>query len=118
MADAPDLDFLAEVDEALARYTQVIDAAIDTVLDQQVTDYPILVFQRAAGVEVGVALLEEANPGGWEVRITTLEELAGKKLLMPERITEFRKVFTDARQRYCLFVISEQGARFAFRPRS
>lgn len=118
MADAPNLEFLNEVDEALARYTQVVDAAIDTVLDQQVTDYPILVFQRAAEVAVGVSLIEEANPGGWEVRITTLEELAGKNLLRPERIKEFREVFTDARRRYCLFVISEGGARFAFRPRS
>ena len=117
MSEAPEYKYLAQVDEALARYSQVIDAAIDTVLDQQVTDYPILVFQRVAEVELGVALIEDAKPGDWGIRITTLEELAGKNLLLPERIEEFRKVFTNARQRYCLFVLSEEGVRFAFRPR-
>lgn len=109
---------LAQVDEALARHGQTIDAALDAVLDQQVSDYPILVWQRGAEVEVGVVLMAHADPGAWELRVTTLEELAGKNLLRADRVASFREVYRDARRQYCLFVVSEGGAQFAFRPRA
>ncbi len=109
--------YLAEVDEALARYAQQFDALIDTVLDQGVSDYPIMVWERGAPLEIGVLLLAEAMPGAWEVRLTTLEELVGKGLMRPDRVAEFRNVFRDARSQYCLFVVTPAGANFAFRPR-
>ena len=117
MADSAALSHLAEVDEALARYAPAIDGAVDAVLDQHVSDYPVLVWQRGAELELGVELLERADPGGWEVRVTTLEEMATKKLMLPDRLAEFRKVYADARRQYCLFVVGPEGANFAFRPR-
>jgi hypothetical protein len=97
MADSTSQEFLSQIDESLARHSQQLDAAIDVVLDQQVTDYPILVWQREADIELGVMLFAEANPGQWQIRMTTLEEMAAKKLILPERIADFRKVFTNAR---------------------
>ena len=117
MADPAALAHLSEVDEALARHAPAIDGAIDLVLDQQVSDYPVLVWQRGAELELGVVLLARADPGGWEVRVTTLEEMAAKNLLLPDRVAEFRKVYRDARRQYCLFVVGAGGANFAFRPR-
>ena len=117
MSDNDSLDHLTEIDEALARHSPTLDAAIDTVVDQRVSDYPITVWQRGAEVELGVALIADAEPGHWEIRMTTLEEMAARKVLLPERVSEFRKVFTDAAKRYCLFVVTPEGARFAFRPR-
>jgi len=118
MSDKQTLDHLAQVDESLARYAQQIDGAIDAVLDQSVTNYPILVWQRGAELEIGALLIAEANPGHWEVRMTTLEELVTKNIMRPDRVKGFREVFSNARKQYCLFVIGEQGAQFAFRPRS
>ncbi len=117
MAAGEPIPYLAEVDEALARHAQQFDALIDTVLDQSVSDYPILVWQRGAELEIGVLLLADAKPGAWEVRLTTLEELVGKGLMRPDRVAEFRKVFHDARVQYCLFVVTPEGANFAFRSR-
>jgi len=117
MADQESLEHLKEVDEALARHAPTIDGAIDVVIDQQVSDYPVLVWQRNAEIELGVVLLEDAAPGHWTIRVTTLEELAARKVLRPDRMSEFRKVFTNARQMYCLFVVTPEGASFAFRPR-
>ncbi len=114
--DAPPTD-LEQVDEALARYAPTLDAALDAVLDQAVTDYPVLVWGRGAAVELGVRLLPLADPGAWEVRMTTLEELSAKQLLRPERVADFRRVFSDAREQYCLFVVTSGEARFVFRPR-
>lgn len=118
MSDTQSLDHLTQVDESLARHAQQIDGAIDAVLDQSVTNYPILVWQRGAELEIGALLIAEANPGNWEVRMTTLEELATKNIMRADRVKGFREVFADARKQYCLFVIGEQGAQFAFRPRS
>jgi len=117
MANAQPLEHLSQVDEALARYAQQLDGAIDAVIDQNVSNYPILVWQRGAELEIGVPLIAVANPGSWEVRMTTLEELSTKNLMRPDRVKGFREVFSDARKQYCLFVIGEAGAQFAFRPR-
>ncbi len=118
MAAGEPMAYLAEVDEALARHSPQFDALIDTVLDQSVSDYPILVWQRGAELEIGVLLLADARPGDWEVRLTTLEELVGKGLMRPDRVAQFREVFADARRQYCLFVVTPEGASFAFRPRA
>lgn len=118
MADTQPLDHLAQIDESLARYAQQIDGAIDAVLDQNVTNYPILVWQRGADLEIGALLISQVNPGQWELRMTTLEELVTKNIIRPDRVKGFREVFSDARKQYCLFVVGEKGAQFAFRPRS
>ena len=119
-SDPPDdasLAHLAEVDEALARLSPQLDALLDTVLDQSVSDYPITVWARERELEVGVLVTEDARPGHWTVRLTTLEEFVSKGLMQPARVAEFRKVFSDARAQYCLFVVTLEGASFAFRPR-
>ncbi|MFK8058164.1 MAG: hypothetical protein AB8F78_18705 [Saprospiraceae bacterium] len=117
MSEAQPLAHLTQIDESLARYAQQIDGAIDAVLDQGVTNYPILVWQRGADLEIGALLIAEANPGNWELRMTTLEELATKNIMRADRVKGFREVFSDARKQYCLFVIGAEGAQFAFRPR-
>lgn len=118
MTEDQGLEYLNEVDESLARNQLVIDEAIETVLDHQVSDYPILIWQRTSILEVGVILISNANPGNWELRISTLEEFSGKNMIRPDRIADFRNVYRDARQQYCLFVVTDSGASFAFRPRS
>lgn len=109
---------LAEVDEALARLSPQLDALIDTVLDQRVSDYPITVWARDRELEAGVLVGDDVAPGHWTVRLTTLEELVGKGLMLPEKVRAFREVFADARAQYCLFVVTLDGASFAFRPRA
>ena len=112
------LSHLAEVDEALARLSPQLDALLDTVLDQSVSDYPITVWTRERELEVGVLVTDDARPGHWTVRLTTLEEFVSKGLMQADRVAEFRKVFADARKQYCLFVVTLEGASFAFRPRA
>ena len=111
------LSHLAEVDEALARLSPQLDALLDTVLDQSVSDYPITVWTRERELEVGVLVTDDARPGHWTVRLTTLEEFVSKGLMQPDKVAEFRRVFADARSQYGLFVVTLEGASFAFRPR-
>ena len=112
-------EHLDRLDEALARHTLTLDSAIDTVLDQSVSKYPILVWlAEDADLEVGVLLAEHLKPGPWTLRVSTLEEFAAKQLLSPERIDQFRTVYTDARQQYCCFVVRAGKAEFAFRKRA
>ncbi len=106
-----------EVDEALARLSPQIEPMVDLVLDQNVSDYPILVWQRGTAIEIGVLLKENVRPGLWEVRMSTLEELVSKGLMRSERVADFRQVFNNARQQYCLFVVTPEEASFVFRPR-
>ena len=111
------LSHLAEVDEALARLGPQLDVLLDTVLDQRVSDYPITVWTRERELEVGVLVTDDARPGHWTVRLTTLEEFVSKGLMQPDKVAEFQRVFADARSQYGLFVVTLEGASFAFRPR-
>lgn len=111
------LSHLAEVDEALARLSPQLDVLLDTVLDQRVSDYPITVWTRERELEAGILVADDAMPGHWTVRLTTLEEFVGKGLMRGEKVAEFRRVFADARAQYCLFVVTLDGVRFVFRPR-
>ena len=108
---------LREVDEALARLGPQLDALLDTVLDQSVSDYPITLFLRGRELEAGVLVKEGAMPGRFDVRLSTLEEFVSKGLMLADRVAEFRRVYTDARRQYCLFVVTDEGASFAFRAR-
>ena len=117
MATTEPMQHLQEVDEALARIGHQLDPLIDVVLDERVSDYPIVVWQRGTALELGVLFRADVNPGGWEVRLTTLEELVTKGLMLPDRVAEFRRVYADARGQYGLFVVTPAGASFAFRPR-
>ena len=61
-----------------------------------------------------------ANPASlkssWNLYISTLEEFSAKNLIRQERINEFRKIYKDPEDFYCLFVIEELGSKFAFIP--
>jgi len=54
--------------------------------------------------------------GKWNLYISTLEEFSTKKLIRQERINEFRKIYKDPADYYCLFVIEDLGSKFVFIP--
>jgi hypothetical protein len=108
---------MARLEKELKAYKPLLGQAADTILDKEVSKYPIFVLHQQ-GVSIGLPLLEgEGQQVPWSVNATTLEELATKKVISMERVEDFKGIYRDPRAFLCLFVLSDSGADFVFMPR-
>ncbi|MEL7121062.1 MAG: hypothetical protein AAFO07_16535 [Bacteroidota bacterium] len=105
-----------EIKAFLQRHIPVMRKASDTILDQEVSSYPIFVIHQAENVELGVPLVarDPAQLKEWSINASTLEEMAAKKVVDMARVDRFRQIFKDPKNYYCLFILSENGANFLF----
>ncbi len=89
-----------------------------TIMDQDVSSFPIfVVFQRDHAIELGVPIASESsNPGSWLINASTLEEFAARQIITDEKLEDFKAVFKDPQEFFCLFLIEEQKANFIFLP--
>jgi hypothetical protein len=107
---------IERLETELKPYLPVISKAADTILDQDVSSYPIFIVHQMDAVDIGIALLShEAEDGpAWSVHASTLEELATKKVIEMNKVDNFREVYKDPRENLCHFVLSDLGANFMF----
>ncbi len=118
MSDHSDRSKYHQLEEELKPYTALMGKAADSILDQDISNYPIFVVHQHQ-VDIGIPLLAKKPEGPkWSIHASTLEELATKNVIEMSRVDNFRKVYKDPREHLCLFVLSELGANFIFIPRS
>ena len=102
----------------LIPYTGVLGQAADTILDQNVSEYPIFVAHQHQ-MDIGLLLVNrEETKGNWSVNASTLEEFVTKQIIGPDKVESFKAVYKDPTEFLCFFVLSELGATFIFLPRS
>ena len=101
----------------ISNYVPLMNQATETVVNQDVSEYPIFVFHQQE-VALGINVVDrEKVAGNWSVNVSTLEEFVSKHLILEENVDTFRKQYKDAENQFCLFVLSEIGADFIFIPR-
>ena len=88
--------------------------ASEAIIDQEVTKYPIFVLHQH-DFEVGIPLTPEESI--WKVHASSLEEFVSKQIIEPKKIDSFRTIYKKPEEFFCIFVISEIGAKFIFIPR-
>ncbi len=103
------------VQTELKSYYAIMGQAADTILDAEVSSYPVFIVARQ-DVPIGVLLMSAEE--GWSVNASTLEELVARQIITQEHIVDFRAVYKDPRQYFCVFVIREEGSNFLFIPRN
>lgn len=108
---------LKEIEREIRQFIPVFSKAVDTVLDQEVSNYPILIVHQGE-LEIGISVIDPKKvASNWAVNLSILEEFAAKQIIKPENIDNFREVYKDPQEHLCLFIISEIGANFIFIPR-
>ena len=107
---------LTSLEKELKPYKSLLGNASDTIIENEVSSYPIFVLHRQL-INIGVPLNTDAITGGWSVSASTLEEFATKQLIESEKIDGFKAVYKDPTAFLCLFVIEKSGATFVFIPR-
>ena len=105
-----------QLEKQLQPYKSVMAMASDSIMDQEVTKYPIFVIHQH-DLEIGVELADDSDAGGWKIQASSLEEFVSKQLIEENKIDSFRTIYKNPEKFYCLFVISELGAKFIFLPR-
>jgi len=105
------------LDVELAPYRKALSQAVDTILEKDISKYPIMVVHQHE-LEIGIPLIRrEEVKGNWSVNASTLEEFVAKQVIAEALVDRFRSVYKDPEQDLCLFVLSELGATFIFLPR-
>ncbi len=103
--------------EEIGPYLGVLNLACDTIIEQEVSNYPIFVIFKNP-IEIGIPLVErEKVAGDWSVNASTMEEFLARQVISNEKIEGFKKVFEDHDHHFCLFAIDELGANFVFLPK-
>lgn len=106
-----------KLEKVIAPYKSILGKAVDTVLAQEISSYPIFVLHKKE-IELGISLKNEINtPNDWLVNLSTLEEFSTKQIIESSRVNRFTKVYKNPEEFLCLFVIDEFGANFVFLPR-
>lgn len=107
---------LNKIKKELYGARRIMEKASDEIFNQDISKYPIFVISHQ-DISIGIKLAGEGQiKGKWNLYISTLEEFSTKKLIRQERINEFRKIYKDPADYYCLFVIEDLGSKFVFIP--
>ncbi|MCB0642995.1 MAG: hypothetical protein KDC44_15205, partial [Phaeodactylibacter sp.] len=77
------------LESELAPYKKALGEAADTVIDQDVSEYPIFVVHQQQ-VDIGIPIIDrEKVKGNWSVNVSTLEEFVTKQIIEEEKVEEF-----------------------------
>ena len=110
---------LLQLEQELADYRPAMSQAIQTILDSDVSKYPILVVHQQADAQVGLPIIQAHSVAGqWSVNASTLEEFVAKNLINTDKVEFFTKTYKNPDTHICAFVVSELGATFIFLPRT
>ena len=108
---------LKQIEREIRQYVPILSKAADSVLDQNVSNYPIFIVHQGE-LELGITVIDPTKvQSQWAINLSILEEFAAKQLIKSENLNNFREVFKDPQEQLCLFIISEIGANFIFIPR-
>lgn len=104
----------AKIDEDLQPYASLLSTAVQTIEDQGVSNYPILVVSLD-DLQLGIKLFDRmTTQSKWNVNAATLELLMQLQLIDEQRVDEFRQLFHAKKPAMCLLVLMTGSGSFVF----
>ncbi len=114
MKEEQDTVVLKALEDAIHKNETWLQQAAQTILNEEVSNYPILVaYPNTTNVDIGLMLMESER---YTLNITTLEELAMKKIVDLNKINEFRTLYKQHKNSFCVFSIDVPKPQFVFVP--
>ena len=109
-------DAFVSLQKLFKPYKNQLAEAVQTILEQDVSNYPILVASQQV-VELGIPLLQkEQMTEGWSINASTLEEFHAKQVIATDKIDDFRSLYKTHADELCIFVLTDEQANFIFMP--
>jgi len=101
----------------IERYKPLLKQTTQVIQAQEVTNYPIFVVHRS-DVQIGVPLTQaDQSANSWSIHASSLEELSTKQVIQQDKIESFQQLYKSKAGHYCLFIVTDSGATFAFIPK-
>ena len=112
-----DQQHLEILEDELKPLFNSIGKAMDTILEEGISEYPIIVVHQNV-VELGVDILglDQATPK-WRISASTLEEFVAKQLIQSDKVDDFKSVYKDPDTYLCMFIVDDMFAKFIFKRR-
>lgn len=109
---------LHELRQVLLPYLPLLEKAAASVQDQDISNYPIFVlYQQEENAGLGIPVVAGTPENtGWSVNVSTLEELATKKVVAMENVERFSSVYKTNPQALCCLVWNGGAAQIVFIP--
>ncbi len=108
-----DNQLLTEIEGIESQLLKILTEATDTVRNQNVSNYPILITHSIEhDFEIGIRL--ELLHKSLEFRVSTLEELYVKNLVLKDNLDEFRNLYLSKNDKLCFLGLSENSQEFIF----
>lgn len=81
-----------------------------------VSKYPIFVAHRDE-LDLGVPIIHKAEMDlTWSFSASHLEDFVNRKIVLEEKLADFKKAYRDPTQFMCIFLLEEDSANFIFIP--
>lgn len=98
------------------RFKEMLVEAQTIILNSDVSDFPVFIFSKSEP-ELGVGLYSSTDESrDWHVNASSLEELVAKNIILDTKVEEFKSVYKDPSSYFCILLLDQQEAQFAFPP--
>lgn len=109
-------EVIKDFQEHYHRFKQMLTEAQTIILNSDVSDFPVFVFSKIQP-EIGVGIYASRDTEkDWNVHASSLEELVAKNVIADTKIEEFKDVYKDPKEYFCILLMNEGDAQFAFPP--
>ncbi len=106
---------LAALEQEIQNNAGLLEEACALVQDQEISNYPII-FTAIQPIEIGVAMPQMQSKTNWIYKMTTLEELATKKLINMNEVDSFRLRYKQRKDHLCVFAVYGANTQLIFIP--
>lgn len=107
---------LKTLEADIKKIGELLQEAAQTIINQEVSNYPLFVAHQHA-IVIGIELLDKDQmETNWSFNATTLEEMVAKKIVLMERLEDFKAIYKSPEDFVCIFLVDDEGSEFIFYP--
>ncbi|MEM1134414.1 MAG: hypothetical protein AAGI07_01150 [Bacteroidota bacterium] len=120
MENSPELDgkYLGEITKDFVKVANTLKEAAYLLQARKIAEYPIFILAKNK-VEVGQLLIakdETALDLEWNYHFSFLDEFIQRKLVVEDKVADFKSAYKDPDEFCCLFVIDKDFVNFVYIP--
>ena len=107
---------LNELQSDLKKYEPMLQHASQAIIEQNVSNYPIFVVHKHQA-NIGISLLDRETSGTyWSINASTLEEFVTKQVINGSKSENFKEIYKNPREYFCIFILDLDIRQFVFSP--
>lgn len=118
ISNDPELDgkYLGTVSQDFIKVADYIKEASYQIRKRRFSDFPIFIICKTE-IPLGQLLYKKDEVGtNWNYFATYLDEFVQRKIIVKEKVDEFKKTYKNPDEFCCLFVIDGEFTKFIFIP--